>query len=67
MKAMKWVMLALMMLVCISGSVGVVLAQDEADEPTAFVTNTPEEFRKFVEEEIKAMGPVVKAAGLQPF
>jgi tripartite-type tricarboxylate transporter receptor subunit TctC len=31
------------------------------------VTNTPEEFRKFVEEEIKGMGPVVKAAGLQPF
>jgi tripartite-type tricarboxylate transporter receptor subunit TctC len=34
---------------------------------TEVVTNTPEEFRKFVEEEIKAMGPVVKAAGLQPF
>jgi tripartite-type tricarboxylate transporter receptor subunit TctC len=34
---------------------------------TEVVTNTPEEFRKFVEEEIKGMGPVVKAAGLQPF
>lgn len=34
---------------------------------TEVVTNTPEEFRKFVEGEIKAMGPVVKSAGLQPF
>ena len=31
------------------------------------ITNTPEEFRKFVDAEIKAMGPVVKSAGLQPF
>jgi tripartite-type tricarboxylate transporter receptor subunit TctC len=34
---------------------------------TEVVTNTPQEFRRFVEAEIKAMGPVVKAAGLQPF
>ncbi|MBM3374047.1 MAG: hypothetical protein FJY44_09260, partial [Betaproteobacteria bacterium] len=34
---------------------------------TEVVTNTPQEFRKFVEAEIQAMGPVVKAAGLQPF
>jgi tripartite-type tricarboxylate transporter receptor subunit TctC len=34
---------------------------------TEVVTNSPEEFRKFVEGEIKAMGPVVKSAGLQPF
>lgn len=34
---------------------------------TEVVTNTPEEFRKFVGDEIKAMGPVVKSAGLQPF
>ncbi len=34
---------------------------------TEVVTDTPEEFRKFVEGEIKAMGPVVKSAGLQPF
>jgi len=34
---------------------------------TEVVTNTPEEFRKFVDAEIKAMGPVVKSAGLQPF
>ena len=34
---------------------------------TEVVTNTPEEFRKFVEGEIKAMGPVVKSAGLQPY
>lgn len=34
---------------------------------TEVVTNSPEEFRKFVESEIKAMGPVVKSAGLQPF
>jgi tripartite-type tricarboxylate transporter receptor subunit TctC len=34
---------------------------------TEVVTNTPEQFRKFVDEEIKAMGPVVKAAGLEPF
>lgn len=34
---------------------------------TEVVTNTPQEFRKFVEAEIKAMGPVVKAAGLQTF
>lgn len=34
---------------------------------TEVVTDTPEEFRKFVELEIKAMGPVVKSAGLQPF
>lgn len=34
---------------------------------TEVTTNTPEEFRKFVADEIKAMGPVVKAAGLQPF
>jgi tripartite-type tricarboxylate transporter receptor subunit TctC len=34
---------------------------------TEVVTNSPEEFRKFVEDEIKAMGPVVKSAGLQPF
>lgn len=31
---------------------------------TEVTTSTPEEFRKFVAEEIKAMGPVVKAAGL---
>ncbi len=30
-------------------------------------SNSPEEFRKFVEGEIKAMGPVVKSAGLQPY
>jgi tripartite-type tricarboxylate transporter receptor subunit TctC len=29
------------------------------------VTNTPEEFRKFVQEEIRKMGPVVKSAGLK--
>jgi tripartite-type tricarboxylate transporter receptor subunit TctC len=34
---------------------------------TEVATSTPEEFRKFVESEIKAMGPVVKAAGLQAF
>jgi tripartite-type tricarboxylate transporter receptor subunit TctC len=34
---------------------------------TEVVTNTPQEFRKFVEAEIQAMGPVVRAAGLQPF
>jgi tripartite-type tricarboxylate transporter receptor subunit TctC len=34
---------------------------------TEVTTSTPEEFRKFVESEIKAMGPVVKAAGLQAF
>lgn len=34
---------------------------------TEVVTDTPEEFRKFVDAEIKAMGPVVKSAGLQPF
>jgi tripartite-type tricarboxylate transporter receptor subunit TctC len=34
---------------------------------TEVVTNTPEEFRKFVDAEIKAMGPVVKSAGLQPY
>lgn len=34
---------------------------------TEVVTNSPEEFRKFVESEIKAMEPVVKSAGLQPF
>lgn len=34
---------------------------------TEVVTDTPEEFRKFVEGEIKAMGPVVKSAGLQAF
>jgi len=34
---------------------------------TEVVTNTPEEFRKFVQGEIKAMGPVVKSAGLQPY
>lgn len=31
---------------------------------TEVTTNTPEEFRKFVAGEIKAMGPVVKSAGL---
>lgn len=31
---------------------------------TEITTNTPEEFRKFVAGEIKAMGPVVKSAGL---
>ncbi len=31
---------------------------------TEVTTNTPEEFRKFVAAEIKAMGPVVKSAGL---
>ncbi len=31
---------------------------------TEVTTNTPEEFRKFVADEIKSMGPVVKAAGL---
>lgn len=34
---------------------------------TEVVTDTPEEFRKFVEGEIKAMGPVVKSAGLQAY
>ncbi len=34
---------------------------------TEVVTDTPEEFRKFVDGEIKAMGPVVKSAGLKPF
>ncbi len=34
---------------------------------TEVTTNTPEEFRKFVADEIKAMGPVVKAAGLKQF
>jgi tripartite-type tricarboxylate transporter receptor subunit TctC len=29
------------------------------------VTNTPEEFRKFVQDEIRKMGPVVKAAGVK--
>lgn len=29
------------------------------------VTNTPEEFQKFVQEEIRKFGPVVKAAGLK--
>jgi tripartite-type tricarboxylate transporter receptor subunit TctC len=29
------------------------------------VTNTPDEFRKFVQDEIRKMGPVVKAAGLK--
>jgi tripartite-type tricarboxylate transporter receptor subunit TctC len=32
---------------------------------TEVTTNTPEEFRKFVADEIKGMGPVVKAAGLK--
>jgi hypothetical protein len=31
------------------------------------VSKSPEEFRAFVEGEIKAMGPVVKSAGLQPY
>jgi tripartite-type tricarboxylate transporter receptor subunit TctC len=31
---------------------------------TEITTSTPEEFRKFVADEIKAMGPVVKSAGL---
>ncbi|MBX3664853.1 MAG: tripartite tricarboxylate transporter substrate binding protein [Burkholderiales bacterium] len=31
---------------------------------TEIVTNTPEEFRRFVENETKVMGPVVQAAGL---
>jgi len=35
---------------------------------TEVVTSkSPEEFRTFVEGEIKAMGPVVKSAGLQPY
>lgn len=35
---------------------------------TEVVTSkSPEEFRAFVEGEIKAMGPVVKSAGLQPY
>ena len=29
------------------------------------VTNTPDEFRKFVQEEIRKLGPVVKSAGLK--
>ena len=29
------------------------------------VTNTPEEFRKFVQDEINKIGPVVKSAGLK--
>ena len=29
------------------------------------VTNTPDEFIKFVQEEIRKLGPVVKAAGLK--
>jgi tripartite-type tricarboxylate transporter receptor subunit TctC len=32
---------------------------------TEVTTNTPEEFRKFVADEIKSMGPVIKAAGLK--
>lgn len=65
MKAMKWVMLALMVLVCISGSVGVVLAQDEADEPTAFVTNTPEGAAVVVEAtDEAAAGGLVNETGL---
>ncbi|MEN9782953.1 MAG: hypothetical protein RJA24_296 [Pseudomonadota bacterium] len=31
------------------------------------ISKSPEEFRAFVEGEIKAMGPVVKSAGLQPY
>ena len=38
-----------------------------ARQMTEVTTSTPEEFRKFVAAEIKAMGPVVKSAGLQPF
>ncbi len=34
---------------------------------TEIATNTPEAFRKFVADEIKEMGPVVKEAGLQTF
>jgi tripartite-type tricarboxylate transporter receptor subunit TctC len=34
---------------------------------TEVTTNTPEEFRRFVTDEIKAMGPVVKAAGLKQY
>jgi tripartite-type tricarboxylate transporter receptor subunit TctC len=51
-----------------------VKATENADFKTGFarqmtdvVTDTPEEFRKFVAEEIKAMGPVVKEAGLQAY
>ena len=29
------------------------------------LTNTPEEFQKFVQEELKKFGPVVKMAGLK--
>ena len=29
------------------------------------VTNTPDEFRKFVQEEIRKLGPVVRSAGLK--
>ena len=38
-----------------------------ARQMTEVATNTPEDFRKFVDSEIKAMGPVVKAAGLQTY
>lgn len=34
---------------------------------TEIATSTPEEFRKFVADEIKAMGPVVRDAGLKPY
>ncbi len=38
-----------------------------ARQMTKVETNTPEQFRKFVEIQIRDMGPVVKAAGLQAF
>lgn len=34
---------------------------------TEIATSTPEEFRKFVADEIRAMGPVVREAGLKPY
>ncbi len=36
-----------------------------ATQGAEVVTNTPEEFRKFVQDEIKKTGPVVKSAGLK--
>jgi tripartite-type tricarboxylate transporter receptor subunit TctC len=38
-----------------------------ARQMTEIATSTPEEFKKFVAEEIKSMGPVVKAAGLKAY
>ncbi len=38
-----------------------------ARQMTEVATDTPEEFRNFVDKEIKAMGPVVKSAGLKTY